>query len=160
MSFLTVLFSRHVSYKQPTPFPHFLLLKIMVLLLYDESWRLELVADEMTNTLKYVWLHCSRWDWTCRLNHLSARLLLNAEWVDAGACWTLLSVSSLKANLEWRSLSFCASSGSVYFGKGNWKIASFLLNLLIPQMRFTFCVWCRIFLLLILLCIRSWKREL
>ncbi len=155
MSFLTVLFSSHISYKWPLPFPHFLLLQMMGLLLYDESRRLELVANEKTNPHRNVWLHCTGWDWTCLLNRLSVHLPLNANWVDAGACWTLLSVSSLKANSERHSLSICAGSVSVYFGKHNRGIASFLLNLHVLKMRATSCVWWHIFSVLILLCISS-----
>lgn len=87
MWFLTVLFSRYISYKCPSPFSHFLLRQIMVLLLYDERRRLELVANEKTCPLRNVWLHCTGWDWTCLLNHLSVHLLLSANWVDAGAQW-------------------------------------------------------------------------
>ena len=87
MRFLTVLFSRYISYKCPSPFSHFLLRQIMVLLLYDERRRLELVANEKTSPLRNVWLHCTGWDWTCLLNHLSVHLPLSANWVDAGAQW-------------------------------------------------------------------------
>lgn len=155
MWFLTVIFSSHISYKWPSPFFHFLLLQMMVLLLHDESGRLELVADIKTSPHRNVWLHCTGWDWTCLLNHLSVHLPLNANWVDAGARWTLLSVSSLKANSEWHSLSIRAASVSVYFGKHNWETASFLLNRLILNMCVTFSLWWHVFSVLILLCIRK-----
>lgn len=114
MWFLTVLFSSHISYKWPSQFSHLSLLQMMVLLLYDGSRRLELVANKKTNPHRNVWLHCAGWDWTRLPNHLSVHLPLNANWVGAGARWTLLSVSSLKANSGWHSLSICAQSQSLF----------------------------------------------
>lgn len=45
----------------------------------------------------------------------------------------LLSVTSLKANSVWHSRSIYASSVSVYFGKHNCEMGSFLLNILIMK---------------------------
>lgn len=95
--------------------------------------RLELVANKKTNPHRNVWLHCTGWDWTCLFNHLSVHLPLSTNWVDAGARRTQLSVSSLKANSQWHSLSVCAGLVSVYFWKHNWEIVSFLPNLLIQK---------------------------
>lgn len=160
MWILIVLFSSYICYKWPSPFPHFLLLQMMVLFLYDESRRLEFVANKKTNHYKNVWLHCTGWDWTVLLNHLSVHLLLNANWFDAGAHWTLLPVSSQKSNSQRHPLSICAGSISVYFGKHNWGIVSFLLNLLTLKMCVAFCVWWHIFSALIQLCISGWKGRL
>lgn len=108
MEFLTVLFSSHISYKWPLTFSHFSSLHVMVLLLYDESRRLELVTNKKTNPHRNVWLHCTGWDSTSLSNHLSVHLSLNVNWLGPGACWTLLSVSSLKANSGRHTLSICA----------------------------------------------------
>lgn len=47
----------------------------------------------------------------------SVHLPPNANWVDAGARWALLSVGGLKANSEWRSLSICAGLALGLFWK-------------------------------------------